>query len=530
MKNTYMKMTFILGGLLLLGSGCSKLLNQQPQAAASNDTYWKTENDAVQAVNNCYTYLRDFDTDIFLTCATDNSYAWSSWPVDITAVGNGSATTAQGVFDHYWQHSYAAIASCNNVLDNIDKIQDPALTASLKTRLEAEVRFIRAWYYQVLMMLYGNVPLIRHVQTNSSEFDVARSPQDSVASFIVSELDAISSQLPLSYNSSDQGRITRGAALALKARVLLYEGKWTEAAAAAKAVMDLNMYSIDQNGFSSLFDGTNKNSPEIIFQANYLKGTATDAIATWVGGPSLGGWSEVTPTQSLVDAYECTDGKTISQSPLYDPNNPFKNRDPRLAYTVILPGSVVNGKTIDVTDPNSIDALGKNNASFTGYYYNKYIPADISGSWYNNSYVNEVFIRYAEVLLTYAEAKIEANNIDQSVYDAINQVRQRTGVNMPPLLPSMSQSALRQAVRNERDVEFAEEPFIHLFDIRRWKTASTVMNGNVYGILNNFDNTRADYGKHVLIESRTFTTKDYLWPIPQNEMDINSKLTQNPGW
>ena len=510
-------------------TACKKYLDEQPQDAVSTGTFWGTEADAVNAVNNCYRRLGDVDNRIFISCATDDSYSWSDWPSDVRLVGNGSASLGTGVFSNFWSNFYKMIASCNDVTDNIDK--DKAVSDSLRLRLKGEARIIRAYAYQQLIGMYGNVPLIDHIQS-VDEFKVSRTERATVAQFIVDEVDSISGHLPISYDASNQGRITRGAALALKARTLLYEGRYAEAAVAAKAVMDLGYYTID-NDYVSLFNGTNKNSHEIIFSAGYVKNTLPSAIATWVGGPSMGGWSQVVPLQSLVDAYECTDGKTIDQSSLYDPAHPYDNRDPRLKLTVVVPGTVVNGVTIDVTSPGSIDALSKNNASFTGFYYKKYVPADIQGSWDSNSYNDVVLIRYAEVLLTYAEAKIEANQIDQSVYDAINAVRQRAGVMMPVLTMAnvTGQDALRDAVRRERHVEFPMEDN-RLFDIRRWKIAETVMSGTAYGILNNFDNTRADYGKHVLIEQRTFTNpRDYLWPIPQSDIAQNPNLLpNNTGW
>lgn len=516
---------------LVLGSCNKDFLNTQPLDALSNQTYWNSKANVEMAVTNCYRYLGDFDSRIFLSCGTDDSYSWSNWPSDIQYAGNGSATANTGVFDHFWSYNYHAIAACNNVLDNIGTVPASLLDDSLRARLSAEVRFIRAYAYQQLVGLYGAVPLITHIQS-TSQFDIRRTSADSVAQFVISELGAIAPNLPETYSPADQGRITRGAALALKARMELFQGNWTAAATTAKEVMDMGLYSIDNSSdsaYQSLFNGTNKNSPEIILSAQYIKNDYTTGLATWIGGPSLGGWSQVVPLQSLVDAYECSDGLPISQSPLYDPNHPFQNRDPRLYQTVIVPGSSVNGITIDVTQPNSIDGLGKNNASFSGYYYKKYVPADINGWWGGNSYNDEVLIRYAEVLLTYAEAKVEANSIDPSVYAAINAVRQRKGVNMPPIQPGQTQAALLDIVRNERRVEFPLEG-LRLFDLRRWKIADQAMNGPAYGILNNYDSSRADYGKHVLVEQRNFAPKDYLWPIPQNEMDINSNLTQNPGW
>lgn len=524
---------YILFFTALADSSCSKQLDKQPTDAISANTYWQTEDDAVQAVNQCYTNLSDIDDDIFLSCATDDSYAWSGWPVDVPSVGNGSATSQQGMFDHYWSHSYTGIADANNVLDNIDKVPAGALDDSTRNRLKAEARFIRAYYYQQLVGYYGDVPLIQHVQ-KPGQFDVSRTPADSVETFVVSELAAIAPNLPTSYGAADQGRVTRGAALAEEARMLLYMGDYADAANAAKAVMNLGVYSIDQTGFDKLFNGTDENSPEVILAGQYLKTTYASGTATWVGGPTLGGWSEVTPTQKLVDDYECTDGQPITTSPLYNANNPAANRDPRLLMTVMMPGAVnvVNGDTIDITKPHSLDGLGQNNASFTGYYYKKYVPADINGQYYNNSYNNEILIRYAEVLLTYAEAKIELNQIDASVYAAINQVRQRTGVNQPAATGTNypDQASLRTLVRRERHVEFAMEPQ-RLFDIRRWKIAATVMPGNVLGVLNNFDASRPDYGKHIQVEVRAFNpARDYLWAIPQSELLLNKSLQQNPNW
>lgn len=529
MKRRIIYITIILG---IVMSSCSKdFLNKNPTDQVSTGDYWQTQDDAVRAVTECYTFLGDFDDRIFLSCATDDSYSWSNWPLDIQFAGNGSATANTGTFDHFWSYFYSAIAQANNVINNIGKVPSNQITDSLRSRLTAEARFIRAYAYQQLTSFYGNVVFTTTLMPSDSFPVTKRTSADTVQQFVISELKNAASVLPVSYGSADEGRITKGAALALLAREQLYIGDYTDAAATAKQVMSNGSYSIDNssgNAYNSLFDGTNENSPEIILQAQYIKNTYATGIGTWVGGPSLGGWSQVVPLQSLVDAYECTDGKSIIESPLYDPNHPFDNRDPRLKATIIVPGSVVNGKTIDVTNTNSIDALGKNNASLSGYYYKKYVPADIEGEYYNNSYNDEVLIRYAEVLLTYAEAKIESNSIDQSVYDAINLIRQRKGVNMPPVTAG-SQSELRTVVRNERRVELSMEG-LRLFDIRRWKIADQVMNGNAYGILNNYDKTRSDYGKHILIESRTFASRDYLWAIPQNEIKLDPDLGQNTGW
>ena len=510
----------------VLASCNDDFLDKQRTDALSQETYWVSEKNAEMAVTACYGFFGDEWWTSFLTCATDDSYAWSNWPCDMMYVVDGSATTSLGTFSHFWDNSYKAIAAANNVVDNIDAVPD--MNDSTRARLKAEARFCRDYAYQHLIAYYGDVPLITHVQTDPSTYDVSRTPKDSIVDFIVNDIDDFAKDLPESYDDADWGRATRGAALALKARTLLFDGQWEKAADAAKQIMDMGIYSIDPN-YSSLFDGSNENSNEIILSAQYTS-TYKSSLATWIGAPSLSGWAEVVPLQSLVDAYECTDGKSIDQSSLYDAGHPFKNRDPRLAMTVILPGAEVNGKVIDVTAAGSADALGENNASYSGYYYKKYVPTEISGSYDANCTNDIILFRYAGVLLTYAEAKIEANDIDQSVYDAINAVRQRSDVNMPAITSGKTQDELRTIVRHERRVEFPmeEERF---FDIRRWKIAEDVIPGKIYGIMNDYNTDRSDYGSHVLVGARVFDAgRDYLWPVPQSEMDLNKNLTQNPGW
>lgn len=516
---------FLLLGFFIVS--CNEdFLDKQPTNALTNSTYWVNTENVEKAVTACYKYLGDDWWKTFLTCATDDSYAWSGWPCDIMSAGNGSATTTLGTFNHFWTFYYQAIAAANNVIDNIDNV--PGLDDSYRKQMLGEVIFIRAYSYQQLVGLYGDVPLIKTPPAGPSEYNVSRTAASEVMDFISADLAEIADDLQVSYESSDFGKVTKGAALALKARIDLYNGDYAAAAQAAKQVMELDVYNIDPN-YASLFNGTNESSVENILSAQYME-TYKSAIATWVGGPAVGGWSEVVPLQSLVDDYECTDGKTIDESPLYNPENPFANRDPRLDMTIVVPGGELNGNVIDITDPNSPDGLGKNNASYSGYYYKKYIPAVIDGWWGGNS-TNDIFIiRYAEVLLTYAEAKIEQNQIDQSVYDAINKVRARENVNLPAIETGKSQGQLREILRRERRVEFAMEEH-RLFDIRRWKIAEQVMPGNVYGILNYWNSERSDYGQHVLVESRQFNAqRDYLWAIPQSEMDVNENLGQNSNW
>jgi len=521
------KYKIFLAAILLFAGSCSKDLDRQPLDNLGNTTYWSSQADAERAVTDIYRFLGSNER-FFISCATDDSYSWSNWPVDIQFVANGSANPGTGTFANFWKNLYQQVAKANDVTDNIDRV--PNLDPILKARLLGEARFLRAYAYPQLTRLFGDVPLITHIQ-GTDEFNVARTSKAEVVQFILDELTAITNDLPETYDASERGRITRGAALALKARVALYNENWSDAASAAKEVMDLGVYQIDNN-YLSLFNGDNKTSSEIILAAQYLPNVYPNSNATWIGAPSLAGWGQIVPLKSLVDAYECTDGLPINESPLYDAHDPFANRDPRLKLSIVVPGTQVNSSVIDITKPGSPDAIGQSNASFSGYYYKKYVPTAISGGWETSSAADVMIIRYAEVLLTYAEAKIEAGEIDQTVYDAINQVRQRSGVNMPAATVAThpDQSALRTLLRRERHVEFPLEDN-RLFDIRRWRIAEQVMPGRALGIFNNFDNSRADYNNYVLVEQRNFdVSRDYLWPIPANEMSLNNNLTQNSGW
>ncbi|MFD2599527.1 RagB/SusD family nutrient uptake outer membrane protein [Sphingobacterium corticis] len=520
------RITYSIAGLALLMS-CEDTLDRQPLDSIGNTTYWNTPADAERTVNDIYRYLGSDDR-FFISCATDDSFSWSNWPVDIQFAANGSATPANGVFNNFWKNLYGQIARANDVMDNIDRV--PNMDEATKAELTGEARFLRAYAYQQLTGLFGDV--VFYTTTPSpEEFQKEKTPKSEIVAFILSELTEIAENLPLTRETADQGRATRGAALALKARVQLYNEQWSEAAQTAQEVMNSGVYTIDNN-YLSLFNGTNKNSTEIILSARYLENVYTNPNATWIGAPSLAGWGQIVPLRSLVDAYECTDGQTIDVSPLYNPATPFVNRDPRLALTIVTPGTEVNGVTIDVTKPNSPDALGKSNASFSGYYYKKAVPRNISGEWDRSAGADVVLLRFAEVLLTYAEAKIEAGQIDASVYEAINRVRQRNGVNMvaATAVTHPTQADLRALVRRERHVEFPVEDN-RLFDIRRWRIAEQVMQGSAQGIFNNFDNTRGDFNNFITVERRSFNAgRDYLWPIPANELVLNKLLTQNNGW
>lgn len=399
---------------------------------------------------------------------------------------------------------------------NIEQVE---MDEGKKTILTGEITFLRAFFYSTLVKYFGGVPILTHA-LELNEPIPARNTEEEVYEFIVKELDKAAEVLPEKRTeSSEIGRATKGAALALKAKMSIYFHKYETAAKAAKEVMDLGVYGLFEN-YENLFLPEYENNKEVIFDRQYVQNAYNSTIGSLIDqyfGPlMMGGWEALSPTQDLIDAYPCVDGKSIKESKLYDPAKPFENRDPRLAYSILWDGQELAGKTYDS------NGMGNGNATRTGYSMRKYVNPKNDG---NNEYgwTNFIYIRYADILLTYAEAQNELKGPDKSVYAAINQVRQRPSVELPPLPDGLSKEQMREAIRLERRLEFTFEG-IHLFDSRSWKTTEADVKKPVYGKLVD--------GKHVFIEQRNFNpNRDYLWAIPLTEIDLSKgALVQNNGY
>jgi SusD family. len=519
----YIYIVFLTLATVGLSACDDDFLDQSPDDKITGENFWKTKQDAEMALTACYPYL-DSPSLIFDDCMADNGYSQFSWD-GFQEFGNGTQDANSSHSTGTWDNSYGGIRRCNDFLDNIGNVD---VEESLKERMKAESRFLRAYLYFKLSNFFGDVPLITEPQTVGEI--LPRTPKADVVNFIVNELNDCVAILPSSYDSSETGRITKWAALSLKARVQLYNKQYEEAAVAAKDVIDNGGFSLYPN-YGDLFGYDAENSSESILAHQYIK----DKHSYWQyllhASPSAGGWSSVSPLIDLVDAYECVDGKTIATSPLYDAENPYENRDPRLAYTVILPGSEFNGQVIDThPESSSPNATGKNNATRTGFNLRKHIlPEDAAKGW--DCGADFMLIRLAEVKLIYAEAMIERNLIDATVLQQINDIRERAynNTSIPyPQVTTMDQSELRKIVRNERRVELAFEGFRY-DDIRRWEIAEDVRKGPSYGM--RYVKLSGDKDQ-VLVEGNRFfdPNRDYLWPIPTKELELNEKLTQNPGY
>ena len=514
--------------LAVILSACEDFLDRQPLNEYSSSSLFTGEKDALAALNGCYEYMEDGTWIHYIDCGSDNAfdpYPWEGY----MELGNMLLLTPTNPGNGKWY--FGAVARCNWFLENIDKAP---ISDDLKDRMKGEARFIRAYQFFQKSQLYGAVPLFTKVLNTQEANSITRTPKAEVVQFVIDELAAISLDLPASYEGSDVGRITSGAALALKARVELFNGKFADAVASSQKVMDLNVYSLFSS-YQNLFRIQNEYNSEIILDRAYLENT----VSLWSLGimtPHIGrnGWYSVDPTQSLLDAYEMSNGKTIDDPTSgYDPEDPYKERDPRLKATILVPGDFYEGSIFNPLENVDEDYWASYN--YTGYCIKKYTAflSDFNDIW--NSGLNIPLIRYAELLLTYAEAKIELDQIDNSVYAAIDEVRLRAGLPAVDQTKYSTKVQLRELVRRERRVELALEG-LRFYDIQRWQIGEEVMSGPVYGsrlgtvdrVTGKVTYTTPD---HILNETRVFDpAKNYIWPIPQSQIDINPNLQQNPNY
>lgn len=525
----FIRYKYITAVLLIIGiSSCRKeLLDSLPNDRVSENIFWHTDNDALLAANALYT---DLDGINIFTWDALTDIAHTNQNFDTQAfIELGTYDIANAKVYNEWTAAYKGIQATNYFLENVDKINSANTT--LINRFKGEAKVLRAYQYIKLAGFFGDVPLVTKTLSISEAQQLTRTPVAEIWDFVDKELTEASALLPATYGAADRGRVTSGAAWALKARADLWAGRYQLAVDATNQVKGYTLNASYQN----LFQYAAENNAEVILDKQFLKDTYSHGLFALLAPYSQkNSQSYYVPTKALVDAYETSAGKAISDADSgFDPAHPYDNRDPRLRYSVYVDGDLLPNGVVFKPAPNSgsADAVGSTYiASTTGYNIKKYVNNVDDYANPANSGINIILLRYAEVLLTQAEAKIELNQLDGEVYAAINAVRNsRADVKLPPIAAGLSQDQLRQIVRHERTVELAFEG-LHLFDIRRWKTAETVMPGPVYGITYT-DASNKLATVQVVSFNRVFNkSRDYLWPIPQKETDLNPNLKQNPNW
>jgi len=535
----------VLVGLILLLPllpGCEEdFLEENPQSSISESIFWETRKDAMRALVGCYEQYGGWH---------NNTDGWNAGMVeamafysDIAQCKNPSApgefgaemnsTSPQPYF--MWNLNYRGIGRVNYFLENIGKVDD--IDEDEKAEMTAEAKFIRAYRYFWLCQLFGDVPLTTKTLTFDEANSVSRDPKDQVVEFVLDELTAAAQDLPVSRPASEKGRIEKGAALAMKGRLLMAEERWSEAAETYENIIDLGRYIIDPR-YKKLFEDEGENSDEIVLSLGLEEGTEISEYKTQrqMPGHQVGGHHHAAVFKNFVDAFLMEDGRTIETSPLYDPDNIYENRDPRLYAILFLPGytELPDGQ-IYHGHPDSLAQYGFKNIGLTGYSLRKHFDAGYDGD--KEKYGGDIYlIRYAEVLLSYLESKLEAgDNITQTLLDnTINKVREREAVDMPSVTET-NRDELREIIRRERLVEFAFEG-LRYWDLLRWGTAVEELNGKFKGmkLTDNPENYTGAYsiddeGYLISIE-REFEEHNYLFPIPESELEVNPNMEQNPGY
>jgi len=515
--------------------------------------------------NNIYAYMRsDFGSvgNAMRAAGCDEAeYVWSSSSVQNFT--NGSWSQINTV-DDVWAANYKGIRAANLFLEkgvgqtfDDNKYQSDYTKNMLKYKnLQYEVRFLRAYFYFELIKRYGGVPLVTKVLTEDEANTVSRDTYENVSQFIVSECDTAAKYLPKFYDVSydlETGRATRMAALALKARVLLYGAsqlhnnpvvtqKWVDAARAAKALIDsASVYKI--NTFVT-YDKIPNNIalPELIYARREANSGTFEGLNYPIG--FVGGNSGTCPTQNLVDAYEVKKTGNVLDGTAFDWSNPaltvnpYANRDPRLALTVVLNNTTWADNQVVQTWEGGNSGLPKAGATKTGYYLKKYVDKTISFQPSGTTATRHVWVvfRYAEVLLNYAEAMNEAfptptykdATFTLSAVEAINLVRKRSGVSLIAIPTTINTTDFRTKVRNERMVELAFEDH-RFWDIRRWMIGPQTTAIKRTKIVKDPTTSVFTYSTYTTTD-RIWDDKMYYYPIPLAEIYKNKNLTQNPGW
>ncbi|MGN5953758.1 RagB/SusD family nutrient uptake outer membrane protein [Sphingobacterium lactis] len=528
-----MKYKFLIYSLLaagILNSSCEQFLTQDSPSGITDDLWWKTETDAYNALGTVYAGIPGGSSGrniMYYSGLTDEAVHRGDFKGEYDSFTRGLASSRWGISNSLWADDYTCIRRANRFLENIDKAY---FDANLKDRMKLEARALRAYYHMELMMLYGDIPLLTKSLT-PTENQSTRTEQAKVYEFIVNELKECADKLPPSYVNADRFRITSGICWSLLSRIGLFNKDYELTKMASKKVIDSKLYKLWVNNsnkaasFSELFSYAGElNDERIFFKENGCSNAWTSFAPFGVGGETY-----LSPTNTIVNNFETKQGKTLAElgrdsTLIYQKNPNYKNnRDPRLAASVFIPNEMFQGTY--KLDPfyNPSDKIGENKSTATGYWIKKYI--DVRDRQSKSGTLDFMIIRYAEILLNYAEAMIETDQWSNAeAIAAINEVRARA--TMPAVNTGLynSQAKMRELIRRERQAELAFEGGRY-FDIRRWGIEETVMNGEVYGA------TNPTNGEVVRVQNRTYRkNREFLWPIPENEIIANPNMVQNPNY
>jgi len=513
-------------------------LDQAPINRFTDANYWTSAEKAGAVLNTAYNQM--FSADYFFNNETLTDNLFQRNVSNEKTISSGLADPANGRFSGEWSDCYRGIKTVHIFLDNVDRVP---ISETLKNRMKAEARFLRAFLFFRLANWYGAIPWFDYDVSLDETLTISRTPREEVIAWVQKELNEIVDLLPTQqqYAFTDRGRITKGAVMAFLARTYLYDNDWSNVASVCEKIMNKTYgdYALFPS-YEGLFLPENEYNEEVILDMGYVPQFRTwsnyyDAIPNTVGGRV----SAFAPTQELVDDYVMTNGRPINATASgYNINDPYVNRDPRFSLTIVCDGyqwkrpdgtiSTIYINPNGTTTSNDTYSAGSQTATPTGYYLRKWYDPTSTASLASG--LNLILIRYADILLMYAEAKNELNQMNESIWDnTIGAIRKRAGFTDFGALDygsNASQLDMRDVIRRERRCELVMEG-LRIHDIRRWKTAESVLNGNPHGA------RFADNGtSNLVLDARKFNkNRDYLWPVPQSQIDINPNLKpQNDNW
>lgn len=572
MKKIYVPFIFYSAVFLMMSCTSKDFLDQTVTSDLTEEAVFADSARTVAFLNNIYTDA-GFSTEPLrftnggLDAACDEGEPQKASDITTSVQFATGSVNPAIITDDAWKTCYKQIRNVNQLLKHLP---NAPIVSYVKPVIRAEARFLRAWYYSILLEHYGGIPLIGDtIYAVNDHINARRNTYKECVDYIVSECDAAASSLTVTRVRDEYGRVSGGACKSLKARVLLYaasplynEGnieasnaltgytgsdntpeqrlqRWKDAADAARDVINLHVYSLNEDnvtapgyGFYKVF--LTRVNTEYIF-AKMQNGNA-DLEKDWQP-PSRNGAKGAFPYQELVDAFGMANGKSIGdESSGYDHQNPYANRDPRMNYTIIHDQTAIMQKTGVLEPVNiylgpdgrgvSVDAVHEGTP--TGYYINKMLDVNIAANNIHGTSRSRPLMRYAEVLLNFAEAQNEYGGPTQEVYDAVEAIRRRAGLNPYQLASGLSKEEMREIIHNERRLELAFEGH-RFWDVRRWKVADETENKTMTGMEVRRNGSAVSYNVFT-VRKHNFKTAMYFWPIPQGEAGKSPELIQNPGW
>lgn len=541
--------------MLVLGS-CKKAYEDIPLDQLTDQYIWDPSDSsgtfASQYLSSIYAMLPTNHNRIgndMLDAASDDAISSQTTQNPITNIATGGITVFSNP-DNSWSTDYAGIRMCSVFLQNFSTV--PLKNSYDRASWFGEARVMRAFFYWELVRRYGGVPLLGDtVRALTDNVEIPRSSFQQCIEYIVKECDRATDSLrddPV--DNTHLGRWTKNGAMALKARVLLYAAsdlyngtnasdnligyttadpaRWQLAADAAKAIIDQQNYALEpvfQDAFVS------QKSDEVIFAHLALPNTTMESSNGPIGFSTATAAGNTSPTQELADAFEMINGKSITNPTSgYKADSPYVNRDLRFAATILYNGAPWLNGTVETFDGGLSKPGGTITQTRTGYYMRKLLGDFAFKSTYYNQYHDYIYFRYAEVLLNFAEAQNESTGPNAAVYDAVEAIRERAGLNPFSLASTLSKDSMRVIIRNERRKELAFEEHRY-WDIKRWKIAASVYNKPLHGIkiIKNSLGVLS-YSVVPVLTTKFDATKMYFYPIPYSEITSNKNMKQNPGW